>query len=387
MARVAIPEHEFRQRIMKVQAALREHGLDVLLVHSDEADLANVRYLSDYWPIFETAGVLVPAEGEAIQIIGPESETYARDRSKLKTVRKILEYRESAEPGYPELQLDTFGSIFAELGITPKRIGIAGMSILPVTIYQALREAAPGAEIVKADDIIVNLRVIKSHAELDCMREAFRISEIALEAVLQEIRPGMTELQVVGIAQRAMYENGAEYEGHPTYVLSGVNSTHAIGRPGHRVLEKGDYVQLNIGARVAGYSSSVGRPICLGKMTAEMRRLTEVGLEAHYKTQEWMQAGAPAKEVVAKFFDFVRKAGCGDNLLYGPCHGIGLMEVERPWMESDSEYPLAENMTFQVDTFLYTQEFGLRWENGVRVTASGVERLSDAHMEIIELDV
>jgi len=197
----------------------------------------------------------------------------------------------------------------------------------------------------------------------------------------------MTELQVVGIDQRAMYENGAEYEGHPTYVLSGINSTHAIGRPGHRVLQKGDYVQLNIGARVAGYSSSVGRPLCLGKMTDEMRRLTEVGLEAHYKTQEWMQVGLPAKEVVAKFYQFVHDAGCGENLLYGPCHGIGLMEVERPWMESDSEYPLQENMTFQVDTFLYCQDFGLRWENGVRIAQGKVERLSDARMEIIELDV
>jgi len=384
---MTIPDSEYSQRIAKVQAALKEQRLDVLLVHSNEADPANVRYLSNYWPIFETAGILVPAEGEAIQIIGPESETYARDRSKLSIVRKILEYRESAEPGYPELELDTFASIFAELGITPRRIGIAGMSILPVTIYQVLRESAPDAEIVKADDIIVNMRIIKSPAELDCMREAFRISEVALEAVLAEMRPGMTELQVVGIAQRAMYENGAEYEGHPTYVLSGINSTHAIGRPGHRVLQKGDYVQLNIGARVAGYSSSVGRPLCLGKMTDEMRRLTEVGLEAHYKTQEWMQVGLPAKEVVAKFYQFVHDAGCGENLLYGPCHGIGLMEVERPWMESDSEYPLQENMTFQVDTFLYCQDFGLRWENGVRIAQGKVERLSDARMEIIELDV
>jgi len=122
-------------------------------------------------------------------------------------------------------------------------------------------------------------------------------------------------------------------------------------------------------------------------MTDEMRRLTEVGLEAHYKTQEWMQVGLPAKEVVAKFYQFVHDAGCGENLLYGPCHGIGLMEVERPWMESDSEYPLQENMTFQVDTFLYCQDFGLRWENGVRIAQGKVERLSDARMEIIELDV
>jgi len=387
MSACGIPDSEFAERVTKVQERVRAEGLDALLVHSHEADFANVRYLSNYWPIFETAGVLVPAQGEACLIIGPESLTFARDRSKIPMIRRILEYRESADPDYPGVKLDTFASIFAELGLTPRRVGIAGMSLMPVTIYQALLRDVAGAEIVKADDILVDLRVIKSEAELNCLREAFRVSTVALEQVLAEIRPGLTEQQVVGIAQRAMYENGAEYEGHPTYVLSGVASTHAIGRPSRRVLQKGDYVQLNIGARVEGYSASVGVPLCLGRMTPQQRRLTEVGLEAHFKTMEWMKAGVPACEVVHKFEDFVKAQGCGENLLYGPCHGLGMMEVERPWMESSSTYLLQENMTFQVDTFLYAETFGLRWENGVRITETGVEVFSDKRFEVLELEV
>jgi Xaa-Pro aminopeptidase len=72
-------------------------------------------------------------------------------------------------------------------------------------------------------------------------------------------------------------------------------------------------------------------------------------------------------------------------MLYGPCHGIGMMEVERPGMESTSAYRLKENMTFQVDTFFYGSDFGLRWENGVRVTKPGVEKLSQKFMRIVEL--
>jgi Xaa-Pro aminopeptidase len=80
-----------------------------------------------------------------------------------------------------------------------------------------------------------------------------------------------------------------------------------------------------------------------------------------------------------------RRRGYQDAFLYGPCHGLGMIEVEKPWMETVSDYPLAENMTFQVDTFLQDGDFGLRWENGVRVAANGVEMLSQSHMEIIEL--
>ncbi|NJL31209.1 MAG: M24 family metallopeptidase [Phycisphaerales bacterium] len=80
--------------------------------------------------------------------------------------------------------------------------------------------------------------------------------------------------------------------------------------------------------------------------------------------------------------------GYGDNFLYGPCHGLGMIEVEPPWMEVSSDYALMENMTFNVDTFVYVRhEFGLRFENGVRITRDGIEKFSSRFMDIIELDV
>jgi len=117
-----------------------------------------------------------------------------------------------------------------------KRLGIAGLPVMPVTVYESLKKAAGKAKIVRADDLIVDMRTIKSANEIKCMKEAFRISEVATDYVLANMKPGMTEQQVVGLAQAAMYENGAEYEGHPTYVLTGKNSTHAIGRPGLQVV-------------------------------------------------------------------------------------------------------------------------------------------------------
>ena len=62
-----------------------------------------------------------------------------------------------------------------------------------------------------------------------------------------------------------------------------------------------------------------------------------------------------------------------------------MMEVERPWMELRSDYPLEEGMTFQIDTFLYGGEIGLRWENGVVVEKDGVKPFSNVLQEVIEL--
>ncbi|GAG23277.1 unnamed protein product, partial [marine sediment metagenome] len=250
-------------------------------------------------------------------------------------------------------------------------------------VLDALKEAFPKAKIERADSIMVQLRSIKSEAELACLRCAFEISERAVQAVLDQIKPGMTELQAVGIAQQAMYENGAEYEAHPTYVLAGRNSSHAISRPTHKVIEPGELVQLNIGARICGYSPSVGLPVCMGKMTARMRELVEFGLQAHDKTIGWLKAGVMACDVAKRYRKLFVQSGYGENFLYGPCHGLGMIEVEPPWMEETSQYPLTKNMTFQVDSFVYDEDFGLRWENGARITSDGVELMSGKFKKVI----
>jgi Xaa-Pro aminopeptidase len=382
-----IPASEFEERQKRAQQRVAEAGLDAVIAHSNEADFANVRYLSDYWPAFESAGVIIPAEGKPILLIGPESETYALDRSRIETVRKVLWYRESAEPDYPDIPINTFAEVFAEAcgGKPVKRLGIVGRAIFPMVIYEEIRKALPGIEMVGADEIISDMRIIKSPNEIALLKEGFRISEIAIDECLAQMKPGMTELQVVGLALKSLYSHGAEYEAHPQYVMGGTNTNHAISRASYRPLAQGEMIQLNLGARVGGYSPSVGRPCCFGRMPDEMRRMVQIGLEAHLKTMEPMRAGVLAKDIVKRFEEFVKSKGCGGNLLYGPCHGIGMIEVERPWMESTSDYLLRENMTFQVDTFLHTDSYGLRWEDGVRVTADGVERLSSRRQEVLEL--
>jgi Xaa-Pro aminopeptidase len=382
-----IPDSEFQGRIKRFQENIRSLDLDAALVHGNESDFANVRYLSDYWPTFEAGGVFVPAEGEPVLLIGPESETYARGRSKIANIEKMMEYRESAEPQYPGIPVVSYKQVVqrAMPGRQLRRLGLVGYSVMTLPVYTRLQCDFPGVEMVKADDSLVDLRVIKSDNEIALMKSAFEISEKAIDAILAEIKPGMTELQVIGIAQREIYKHGAEYEGHALYCFCGPATNNAISRPTHNMIKEREVIQLNIGARVGGYSSSVGLPISIGPLPAQKKRLVEFGLTAHRKTMELLDVGKPAAEVVSDYEAWVKQQGFKNHMLYGPCHGIGMMEVERPWMESTSRYDLQPNMTFQVDTFFYDKDFGLRWENGVRVTKTGIEQLSKKHMRLVEL--
>jgi len=384
-----IPENEYLDRVKKAAPLITAAGLDVLVANSNEADYSNVRYFSAYWPLFEMGGVAIALDGQAALMAGLESKEFSAGRSKIKNIHLMKEYRETADPSYPGSAGSSYNKVFDSIGVKKvKRIGVAGYLCTNMAMYNGLREAYPDAEIVNADHITTKLRSVKSPAELACLREGLRLGEIALEEMLKAAKPGMTELQLTGVAINALYSNGAECEAHTVYSFGGVKTTNAISRATHRLLEKGDIIQINVGGKVDGYSPSVGRPFCLGKMNDEQKMLIEYGMKMHYKTYEWVQAGVIAKEVAIKYEECVKKDGMSKYYLYGPCHGLGLIEVEQPWMESISGYELKENMTFQADTFFHAKDFGLRWENGLRVTASGKAEMLNAapHMELIEID-
>lgn len=388
--RVCIPDWEYQERIKKAAAMIRARGLDVMVVSSTESDYANARYFSGFWPLFERAGVAISATGDAALLVGPESAVFGKDFGKLDKVFVLKEFRESADPSYPELHADTFQDVFKSLGVSGKKIKIGLGSYVECTlpIFEGLKDSYPEAEIVKCNEIMVELRKIKSENELNCIREGFRIIEKATDEVIRQLKPGVTELQMVGVAQKVIYEEGAEYEGLPMYVFSEESTRHAISRSRYRTIGKGDIVQLNLSAKIDGYSPSIGLPVIMGKLEGERRNIVEFCLKAHEWTEKQIKAGVVASQIAKDFYKLYEENGMKERFVYGPCHGTGMIEVEAPWMETISDYPLEENMTFQIDTFISGPTFGCRWEKGIAVTKDGCESMTDYLKKgIIEIDV
>lgn len=387
-----IPLSEFKERVKKVQELMKKDGFDIILSYGNEAEPQYVRYFSNYWPSFETAGVLIPSEGDALLLIGPESYTYAMDRTKIEKVRLLKAFRESSEPEYPGKKLDTFNTVFNEVYADKpiKRFGVAGLPLMTIGVYEALTDALKvygDVKVEKADYIVNKIRMNKTENELACMRKAAEITAKTFDYVLENIKVGMTEQQVVGLALGKMHELGAERESYPLWVLTGKGSNQAISRPRNKKIEKGDMTFLQIGARVDGYASSIGRPVVFGKATKEQKELIEVAYKAHGDVIDRLKAGVPAKEIAEFHIKNVTEMGYGDWLLYGPCHGNGTMEGEAPWIETSSDYDLEENMTFCVDIFLGSaeKEIGLRIEDVVCVKKDGAENLTNYPKRLFEI--
>ena len=371
-----IPNTEFIQRVRNAQKLMAKKGIDVLFAFSNEAEPHFVRYFSDYWPSFETAAVLFGQKGDPILLIGPESLTFAQDRSKISDIRRIRCLRESSNPDYPGHKLDTIeDAIQSVKDGKVSKLAVAGYNLAPKIVFddlEAALQAYPGAELIRGDELVMELRKIKSPAEIACLRRAGEITSKALRSMIDHIEPGMTELRVRGLGQQAIYENGGECEAYPFWALAEHGSNQAISRARNKVIGKDDYVHLCVGARYEGYAASVGRGIFFGKPDPWVLDAIQRGYEAESLVMSELYDGNNAGVVARKYIDFLAKTGHDKYLLYGPCHATGLMEGEPPWIEENSDYIIRENMCYCIDIFMgHPNGYGLRVEDSVRVGETG----------------
>lgn len=375
-------------RIEKMKQLVEKNGLDAVIISSDEAEPANVRYFTGYMPVFETAAIVIPAKGEAMLLIGPEGVTLLERNSVILNYRKLLEFRESSDPEYPDIDHADFESVFDEIGQGKKlkRIGLIGTNVMTAQVYEGIVKAANGAELVKSDDLLRSMRMIKTPEELAQMQTAAHIAEKGFQRALPKIHPGMTEIEVAAEFMYGVYQEGAESPGFLIWCVSGQNTNQAIGKSTRKVIEKGEIIQITMGALYDGYVATYGRPFCFGKPNdPKAERLLRLGLEANGMTHSLIRPGANAGDIARKVHGFVREEGFGEYIVYGPCHGTGMMECEFPFMESISDYPLKAGMTFAVDTFLGGANFGMRYEDAVAVTEDGEKSFSVPQKEVIIL--
>ncbi len=248
------------------------------------------------------------------------------------------------------------------------RVSIGNPIDTTYTIYKGIVDGIPNAEILFTPAIMHVIRATKSENEIICLKESYRLCELALDACPKEIHPGMTEANVLGIAHGVIFANGAVTEGMPNYVFSDETAMFPLGRAqSDCILHKVSFFQLGLSASVDGYSGSVGVPVSLGRFTAHQKELVDFGLVVLKWTRENLRAGILLPAFDTDYRKVFRDAGMEQNHCYQPIHGEGLAEVEeyRP-NDNDPAFLIWGNHTFQIDNFILDapNNFGYLWETG-----------------------
>lgn len=179
--------------------------------------------------------------------------------------------------------------------------------------------------------------VIKSPQEIAVLREAGRINAMALDAVRQLIRPGVSTAELDAAAEDVIRKHGATptfkgYPGptpYPASICVSVNEELVHGIPGTRKLQSGDIVSVDCGSTFEGFVGDSAFTIGVGEISPQAQRLIEVTEQALYRGINAMRAGNRVGDVSAAIQEFVQGAGFHVTKEYTG-HGVGRQMHEGP---------------------------------------------------------
>ncbi|MBI5725941.1 MAG: aminopeptidase P family protein [Planctomycetes bacterium] len=379
MPDIRIPKSEFKGRIKRIQEAMSRQKLSAVMVYGDEYRKENLRYVSNFWPIFERGGCFIPARGEPIFAGAPEGEKYAREMCVWRDVRNIRDFAAVTVPeeiDYPVSKFSSLREIVGEALGGGRRLGIVGGSDLPGPLWKRLQDASPRMEIVDASPILNRLRLIKTPAEIACLKEAGRLACIGYKKLMAAAVPGATELEATGAGEGAARAAGAEAI---TFMVfgSGPRAATIIGRPTRRVIGNGDMVMASLAVQYEGYVATAEYPFVAGKTSAGQKHFLATLFDAANVQLGYLRAGMVAGEMVRAVRDVFRKRKLARYDIYPPMHGIGLAEAESPYPDEKATYRFETGMCVNSDISLFGHPHGSnRIEEGFVIRQNGPESIT-----------
>lgn len=232
-------------------------------------------------------------------------------------------------------------------------------------------------EIVALNDPVADLRTTKEPKELEKIEAATRLTEAALNELIDEMKIGMSEQELALRLEFIIREKGAEGVSFDLIVAAGENSALPHYRPGERKLKQGDLLLLDIGARLDGYCSDMTRVFAIGDPSNQAQEIYSLVLQANRAGIAAVRPGLSGVEVDAAAREVIVAADHGDHFGHGLGHGVGLEVHEPPRLSPLSKDELKPGMVVTVEPGVYIPGFGgVRIEDLIVVTEEGCRTIT-----------
>ena len=236
------------------------------------------------------------------------------------------------------------------------------------------------------DEIINNLRAVKTSEEIENIKKAQKIAEDAFNHILKFIKVGVTEKEIALELDFYMLSHGAEAVSFETIAVSGKNSSMPHGVPTDKKVEKGDFITMDFGAMYNGYHSDMTRTVIVGEPSEKQREVYETVLKAQKASLAVLKNGITGVNADKAARDIIDNAGYKDNFGHGTGHGVGIEIHESPNLSPYSKATLETGNIVTVEPGIYIpNEFGVRIEDMALITEEGCINLTNCEKELIIL--
>jgi len=357
-----------RRRLEGAQDALEPAGIDALLI-SHETD---IRYLTGF--VGHDSCLLVFADG-AVIISDPRYDEFLNPWRETGMAEVVMGTRHRLHEAVARLCSE---SAITRLGIQAEHVTLQQRA----TIAEAVGERA----IVETSGLVSIMRMRKDELEIATICRAIDIQQQALNAALERIDGGMTELQFCATLEYEMKMRGAFGPSFDPIVASGANGSVIHYMTGDTPIRQGALL-IDWGAKLDGYSSDMTRTIGIGHMPEKVQEIYRIVLDAQRAAIDACAPGKVCAEIDAVARKIIADAGYGDYFGHGLGHGLGMDTHEPPYFNNlQTDIQLEPGMVMTVEPGIYLPGIGgVRIEDDVLITETGCEVLGNWPKELNEV--
>ncbi|MBI5757265.1 MAG: aminopeptidase P family protein [Planctomycetales bacterium] len=382
MSKHDFPVEEFHSRRSRVREAVGKAGLDWLLVFHP----VSIHWLtgSDAKSYQEFQCLLISARPGPVCVLTREGE-----RNEFQDDALVDQLWTFGGPE-PEDPITAFERLAGVLDLRCARIGMEVPAYyLHPHHYVRVKQILGDALVSEPSDLVHDLKLVKSPAELAYIRQAGRMADTAMVRFATSLIAGRSELEVASEVYHALLTNGSGLAASPINLVSGERSGFSHGAPTERRLRRGDFGSVEFGATCKRYTATIGRQFSIGSPTPRMRELYDVVRRAADACIAEICDGVPAVVPHEAAKRVIAQAGLNHGRVhtsgYGLAPGFPPTWGEPIHMIGGSTYTLQAGMVVTVEppVFIGEERLGARLIDNVLVTKAGAERLSTFSRDLI----
>lgn len=367
----------FREkRIKELREYMNSNDIDISLIFEPD----NQYYISGFKAITYSRPIVTVVKMDKIELIVPGlEEVHAKEVAKVDDIHVYYEIPELQQYGISHF--DYLNKILAKY---PKGIKV-GVERDIVTANFAKYIEEKGFIAADIGTKVFTMRYVKDEKEIEYLRIAGLLSDIALKGSLDAAKVGLSEMEFDSYGDAVLLKYASEkypdtYVGYANWTCSGIDRTAQPHLDSNtRKFADGDVVIHSRQVWYKGYRAENERTFFVGKPTDKQLDAFKVTIEAQQAGIDKIRAGIAAKEVDAAARKVFEKAGYDMSLVnHRIGHGLGLSEHEEPYLRFDNELILEPGMCFSMEPGLYIPGIGgYRHSDTVIVTKTGAELITN----------
>ena len=349
---------DFSLRLKNARGSLKKLNCDAFVV----SHLTNVKYLTGF---SGTSGMAIVSAEAAWFITDFRYQDQAR--AQVPSEYSVI----IAKSGLWKEAAKLFKNKTTRVGFEAEHTSVAA--------FEELQKQFAPIELVSTSHAIENLRLQKDDEELEIMRRAIQIADATFDYICGVLRPGISEIEVSYEIENHMKSLGASGTSFESIVASGVRSSLPHGVASEKILQAGEMITIDMGARYNGYCSDMTRTVCLGKPTSKQQKIYEIVWRAQRESASAFAPGVGCKAADKIARNVISEAGYKEFFGHGLGHGVGMDIHEQPRVSPLGKGRLQVGNVVSCEPGIYLPDWGgVRIEDLILITKSGGEILSKA---------